>query len=256
MNRSLIAQDRLAPPRADRHVEREPPVRGGRDPADVAVTGNTVIDALLATVDRPRRLRRRATSPWTCFTSRSRLVLVTTHRRESWGHSDARSADRRPRHPRRVHDVHVRAAHAPQLDRPRGASSTLSGTWPNVTLTEPLSYHEFAHVMAGGVPGAHGLRRRPGGGPEPRQAGPRDARDHRASGGGRCGDGPARGHRRATDPARRRPLLLTDTHGVRVHGPRGQPVRRRAAPPAGARPRSSTSSGSASASRTSCRCCR
>ena len=108
------------------------------------VTGNTVVDALQWAVQQPVSF----TDDRVAALGGDRgLVLVTTHRRESWGGpmQDAMSGlgDVARAHPeldfllplhrnRVVRDVVV-----PALD---GAD--------NVILTEPLGYAEFAHVMA------------------------------------------------------------------------------------------------------------
>lgn len=111
----------------------------------IAVTGNTVIDALLAVVARQ--------VPFTdpvleaAAASGRRLLLVTTHRRETWGgamHGVARAVARLahadpdllvvlPAHRNPV----VRAVLAPEL-----------GHLPNVVVTEPIPYGEFARLMA------------------------------------------------------------------------------------------------------------
>jgi UDP-N-acetylglucosamine 2-epimerase (non-hydrolysing) len=53
-------------------------------PADrVLLTGNTVVDALLSIVDRPDLPR--PPEPWRELPREARPVLVTLHRRESWG---------------------------------------------------------------------------------------------------------------------------------------------------------------------------
>jgi UDP-N-acetylglucosamine 2-epimerase (non-hydrolysing) len=112
--------------------------------ADVRVTGNTVIDALLQTVTGDYAFRDpvlRGLDP------RRRLVLVTTHRRESFGAplasicaAVATLARRRwdcdfviPVHP----NPRVRATLVPALE---GRA--------NVHLLEPLGYREFVQLMA------------------------------------------------------------------------------------------------------------
>ena len=54
-------------------------LREGKDPASVFVTGNTVIDALQTTVSTDWQ------HPLLDWAAGSRLVLLTAHRRESWG---------------------------------------------------------------------------------------------------------------------------------------------------------------------------
>lgn len=116
----------------------------GIDPGSIVVTGNTVIDAL-----------QMATGRQVCFTDPKvaeavaagrRILLVTSHRRESWGEkmTEAMGAVRAvaERHPdlQIILPMHrnsiVREVIEPVLD---GLG--------NVLLTEPLDYHEFAHLL-------------------------------------------------------------------------------------------------------------
>jgi len=138
---SQIARLHLAPTSTSReNLERE-----GISPADIVVTGNTVIDALLATVDKQLpftdpRLEELATSG-------RRILLVTTHRRENqgdamrnMGRALARIADAEPELtivlPAHKNPV-VREAVLPALD---GKA--------NVLVTEPLAYGEFTRLLS------------------------------------------------------------------------------------------------------------
>jgi UDP-N-acetylglucosamine 2-epimerase (non-hydrolysing) len=113
-------------------------------PESVVVTGNTVIDALLWTVDRnpaygQPELERidRGDQP---------VLLVTAHRRESWGPAMQRIAEAvgelADRYPSLaiVVPMHrnpvVRDILVPRL-----------GALPNVMLTEPMAYAPFARLM-------------------------------------------------------------------------------------------------------------
>ncbi|MEV0891286.1 UDP-N-acetylglucosamine 2-epimerase (non-hydrolyzing) [Promicromonospora sp. MEB111] len=112
---------------------------------DIAVTGNTVIDALYMAVER----RTAFTDPAVerVAASERRLVLVTTHRRENWGDAMEGVGRALARIARRFPDteivlpVHrnpvVREAVLPHLD---GLA--------NVTVTEPLAYGEFTHLLS------------------------------------------------------------------------------------------------------------
>lgn len=116
----------------------------GVEPSAICVTGNTVVDALLDVSSREvefddKALRRTANSG-------ERIVLVTTHRRESWGSQMRESmlavrrlADDYP-DVRFVFPMHlnpsVREVVQPVLD---GAS--------NVLLIEPLEYAHFARLL-------------------------------------------------------------------------------------------------------------
>ncbi|MFV0429793.1 MAG: non-hydrolyzing UDP-N-acetylglucosamine 2-epimerase [Arachnia sp.] len=113
--------------------------------SEIAVTGNTVIDALLMTSDHPQpltdpRLRE-------AVESGRPLLLVTTHRRENWGDAmqGVGKALRRlaQRYPELVivlpahRNPIVRGSILPHLE---GAD--------NVVVTEPLPYGQFTRVMA------------------------------------------------------------------------------------------------------------
>ncbi len=143
VNRRLtapIAALHLAPTSTSRrNLERE-----GIDPASIAVTGNTVIDALRTTVDKPVSF----TDPRVAelIGSGVPLLLVTSHRRESWGDkmgeamAALRDVAERHRELEILLPMHrnaiVRDVVEPAFD---GVG--------NITLTEPLSYHEFAHAL-------------------------------------------------------------------------------------------------------------
>ncbi|MFI2362743.1 non-hydrolyzing UDP-N-acetylglucosamine 2-epimerase [Promicromonospora sp. NPDC019610] len=112
---------------------------------NIVVTGNSVIDALYLAVER----RTAFTDPALARVAASgrRIVLVTTHRRENWGtamegvgRALARIARRFPE-AAIVLPVHrnpvVRDAVLPHLE---GLA--------NVTVTEPLGYGEFTHLLS------------------------------------------------------------------------------------------------------------
>lgn len=117
----------------------------GINPADIVVTGNSVIDALLATVDKQLpftdpRLESLAAAG-------RRILLVTTHRRENQGDAMrgvgralARIAEAEPELTI-VLPVHknpvVREAVLPALD---GKT--------NIFVTEPLAYGEFTRLLS------------------------------------------------------------------------------------------------------------
>jgi UDP-N-acetylglucosamine 2-epimerase (non-hydrolysing) len=120
-------------------------LREGISPEDIVVTGNTVIDALLATVDKQLpftdpRLEELAAS------SRE-ILLVTTHRRENQGESMrsvgralARIADAEP------DLVIVLPAHKNPVVR-EAVLPALEGK-ANVLVTEPLAYGEFTRMLS------------------------------------------------------------------------------------------------------------
>ena len=122
----------------------------------IAVTGNTVIDALLMVVarlenDRARRERvtrniLRAGLAAEVLESEKPMVLVTGHRRESFGAGFVNICEAiRDLATRRgdvdfVYPVHLN----PNVREPVG--DILAGI-PNVHLMEPVSYEEFVHLM-------------------------------------------------------------------------------------------------------------
>ena len=116
-----------------------------RVPAEsIVVTGNTVIDALLDVVGRDLPVNDPALS---VIGDADRVVLVTSHRRESWGEPMARTGRAIARVARRFPDAlvvlpahlnpGVREVLLPPL---RGLD--------NVLVTEPLDYADMARVMA------------------------------------------------------------------------------------------------------------
>jgi len=116
----------------------------GIDSGIIVVTGNTVIDALqMATGKQVSFTDPKVTQ---AVASGRRILLVTCHRRESWGEkmTDAMRAVRTvaERHP----DLQViLPMHRNSIVR-EVIEPVLDGLG-NVLLTEPLDYHEFAHVL-------------------------------------------------------------------------------------------------------------
>ncbi|SER73550.1 UDP-N-acetylglucosamine 2-epimerase (non-hydrolysing) [Pedococcus cremeus] len=110
----------------------------------IAVTGNTVIDALQSTTQREVAFSDSVVED--VIGSGRRLLLVTSHRRESWGDKMAGAMEA-------VRDVAVKHPELLVLlpmHRNRIVREVIEpvlGDLENVRLTEPLSYHEFAHVL-------------------------------------------------------------------------------------------------------------
>jgi UDP-N-acetylglucosamine 2-epimerase (non-hydrolysing) len=114
------------------------------DPATVVVTGNTVIDALLWTSSRDLGYGHPALAG--LDDSTAPVLLVTAHRRESWG-DPMRAVGRALA---RIATAHpglrvVFPAHANPLVRE--AVLPVIEHLPNVTVTEPLAYGGFARLM-------------------------------------------------------------------------------------------------------------
>jgi UDP-N-acetylglucosamine 2-epimerase (non-hydrolysing) len=109
---------------------------------DVVVTGNTVIDALLDVVARRLPLE----NPALAVLDGSPAVLVTSHRRESWGEPMSRTADAIARLAKEFPDVNfLLPAHLNPVVR-EVLLPPLQGM-DNVTITDPLSYSDFARAM-------------------------------------------------------------------------------------------------------------
>ena len=115
---------------------------GVRDSA-IVTTGNTVIDALLDVVARAAPL----TCPELEPLRHRRLVLITSHRRESWGEPMRQSGRAIARLAKVFPDVYfLLPAHLNPVVRDI-LLPILSGL-PNVTVTQPLDYSDFATVMS------------------------------------------------------------------------------------------------------------
>ncbi len=130
----------LAPTATSRaNLERE-----GIAPASIVVTGNTVIDALWATTGKAVAFADPRVAA--VVGSDHRILLVTCHRRESWGEKMAESM----RAVRTIAEKHpdvqiVLPMHRNVMVR-EVIQRELAGP-DNVLLTEPLMYHEFTHVL-------------------------------------------------------------------------------------------------------------
>ena len=112
-------------------------------PADVHLTGNTVIDALLATVRPGYRFR---TAALAALPAASRVVLVTTHRRESFG-APLRSTCAALRElVQRFDDIEVVLPVHPNPEVKATVAEALCDL-PRVHLIEPVDYPEFVHLM-------------------------------------------------------------------------------------------------------------
>lgn len=117
----------------------------GVRPADISVTGNTVIDALLATAGMEISFSDPQLEA--LAGSGRKILLVTTHRRENQGDAMrgvgralARIADAEP------DLVIVLPAHKNPVVR-EAVLPALAGR-PNVVVTEPLPYGEFTRLLA------------------------------------------------------------------------------------------------------------
>jgi len=148
MNRHLVgalAQLHFAPT----PLARDNLLREGVAEADILVTGNTVIDALLDVVGRIEGsavLSGEMRERFDFLDPEKRLILVTGHRRENFGacfEQICRALDRLAGHGdvQVVYPVHLN----PNVRDP--VHRLLSGN-RDVHLIEPLDYPPFVHLMA------------------------------------------------------------------------------------------------------------
>ncbi|MFB7798564.1 non-hydrolyzing UDP-N-acetylglucosamine 2-epimerase [Isoptericola sp. NPDC056134] len=112
---------------------------------DILVTGNTVIDALLLTVEKKAPFSDPALEE--LADSGSRILLVTTHRRENWGGAMEGVGRALARLAKVFPDVQVvLPAHRNPVVR-EAVLPHLVGL-DNVTVTEPLAYGEFTRLLS------------------------------------------------------------------------------------------------------------
>lgn len=111
----------------------------------VVITGNTVIDALLHTVDQQLPIADERLAQHVA--DGDRLLLVTTHRRENWGDAMQGVGRALRRLAERYPDLTVvLPAHRNPIVRE--AVLPHIQDLDNVLVTEPLAYGEFTRVMA------------------------------------------------------------------------------------------------------------
>ena len=116
--------------------------------ANICVTGNTVVDALLDVVARletDSELKREMEAQFSFLDSKKKLILVTGHRRENFGggfENICRALDEVSRMPdvEVLYPVHLN----PNVQEP--VQRILKGN-PNVHLIDPVSYLPFVYLM-------------------------------------------------------------------------------------------------------------
>ena len=143
-------------------------IREGIKPRTIFVTGNTVIDALLSAA-------RRDIAIGVELDSAKRLVLITAHRRDSFGQPLRQIC-------RAVEDLHERfddieflwPVHPNPAVRPV-VEQLMSGL-SRVRLCRPLAYGSFVSAMKRSGDHPDGLRRHSRGSTRPGPAGPGDAK--------------------------------------------------------------------------------
>lgn len=134
---------------APTETSRENLLREGVSPANIVVTGNTVIDALLDVVkrlDQDPKLLVQASAPAAFLDPARKMILVTGHRRESFGDGFERICQAlmevAQQHPEVdiVYPVHLN----PNVREP--VNRLLNGIG-NIYLIAPLDYLPFVHMM-------------------------------------------------------------------------------------------------------------
>ncbi len=120
-------------------------LREGVPDHSIALTGNTIVDALQMTVQRLRQSEPRS---GTVVAGDQRLILVTAHRRENFGtpliqicNALAELARRYPSGVKIVYPVHPN----PNVQETVGR---LLSSIPNIVLTEPMGYRDFVQLMS------------------------------------------------------------------------------------------------------------
>lgn len=134
---------------APTNVSRENLLNEGCDNSTIFVTGNTVIDALLAIVEKLKSdpiLRNRFEKEFEFLNSDRKLVLVTGHRRESFGGGFERICKALVQLAREFPDVEILyPVHLnPNVREPVGR---LLSDISNIHLVEPLDYLPFVYLM-------------------------------------------------------------------------------------------------------------
>jgi UDP-N-acetylglucosamine 2-epimerase (non-hydrolysing) len=123
-------------------------LREGVAPENIFVTGNTVIDALFSVLQRfqsDARLKEEMHNQFDFLDPRRRLILVTGHRRESFGKGFESICQALKKIAERedvqiVYPVHLN----PHVQQP---VNSILGKLPNVHLIEPLDYLSFVYLM-------------------------------------------------------------------------------------------------------------
>jgi UDP-N-acetylglucosamine 2-epimerase (non-hydrolysing) len=120
-------------------------LREGIDPATIAVTGNTVIDALLHTVEQDILFTDPALA--TAEEQQRPVLLVTTHRRENWGGA-MEGVGRALKRIASTYSEHLVVLPAHRNPIVREAVLPYLEGLTNVLVTEPMAYGEFTRMMS------------------------------------------------------------------------------------------------------------
>lgn len=122
-------------------------MREGFNPDNIFVTGNTVIDALLATVQKDYRFRDQELENILDENKDKRLILMTTHRRENWGEPLRQIYQALEQILSQYPDIYVIF---PMHKNPmvRKIVAEVLGNHSRVYLVEPLDYEPFVNLLA------------------------------------------------------------------------------------------------------------
>jgi UDP-N-acetylglucosamine 2-epimerase (non-hydrolysing) len=116
----------------------------------IFLTGNTVIDALLFAAGEVDKVRPSVPGlPDELLDQRKRVVLITGHRRESFGEGFRRICEAIAILARRFPDVHfVYPVHLnPNVRRPVASILGSPAWWANIHLLEPVTYLPFVRLL-------------------------------------------------------------------------------------------------------------
>lgn len=116
---------------------------GGVDPVSVFVTGNTVIDALLLTVDQSHRFRSHTIDA--AVRSQARIIVVDVHRRENFGQPMEEIVAALRDIAQRFDDVLLIVSVHPNPETV-APMSHLEGC-PRVILHDPLPYPDWVNLL-------------------------------------------------------------------------------------------------------------
>jgi UDP-N-acetylglucosamine 2-epimerase (non-hydrolysing) len=122
---------------------RDALIAEGVPPSDVFLTGNTVIDALLQTLNDSYRFKNTELSR---LDPERRMVLITAHRRESFGAPLRSICAAVAELASGFSDVDFVLPVHPNPEVKKTVHRFLEAK-PNIRLVEPVGYEEFAHLM-------------------------------------------------------------------------------------------------------------
>lgn len=134
---------------APTETSRQNLLREGIDPAAIYVTGNTVVDALLevvAKLNTTESLQKQFREQFAFLAEGKRVILVTGHRRESFGNGFERICQALAETAKAFSDIEiVYPVHLnPNVREP--VNRLLAGI-DNIHLIEPLDYLPFVYLM-------------------------------------------------------------------------------------------------------------